>query len=241
MKRAFPKVQVQTGVRFVDIGRIVTTAGVSAGIDGALHVVQRLLGDDVAWETARYMQYVWEPEESARLSRLAKEALRALVFHETELANRLLAAAVAATPKDPLLVSRLGRAQLLAGRSKEGVATLERAVALGETSPLTLSALADAQLAAGALGPAAAGFERLLEIRGSPEDAYGLAAARARQGQTDQALEAVEKAMQLGLAPRQVEAARNEQDLASLRDDARFEQNPLADQGRDPVQPLIED
>ena len=102
MKRAFPKVQVQTGVRFVDTGRIVTTAGVSAGIDGALHVVQRLLGDDVAWETARYMQYVWEPEESARLSRSAKEALRALVFHETELANRLLAAAVAATPKDPL-------------------------------------------------------------------------------------------------------------------------------------------
>ena len=119
------------------------------------------------------------------------------------------------------------------------MATLERAVALGETSPLTLSALADAQLAAGALAPAAAGFERLLEIRGSPEDAYGLASARARQGQTDQALAALERAMQLGLAPRQVEAARNDQDLSSLRGDARFEQNPLADQGRDPVEPLI--
>ena len=137
----------------------------------------------------------------------------------------MLAAAVATTPKDPLLVSRLGRAQLLAGRSKEGVATLERAVALGETSPLTLSALADAQLAAGALTPAAAGFERLLDIWGSPKDAYGLASARARQGQTDQALAALERAMQLGLSPRQVEAARNDQDLSSLRGDARFEQN----------------
>jgi transcriptional regulator GlxA family with amidase domain len=224
MKRAFPRVQVQTGVRFVDTGRIVTTAGVSAGIDGALHVVQRLLGDDVAWETARYMQYVWEPEESARLSRSAKEALRALIFQETELANRLLTAAVAASPKNPVLVSRLGRAQLQAGRSKEGMATLERAVALGETSPLTLSALADAQLAAGALAPAAAGYERLLDIRGSPEDAYGLASARARQGQTDQALAALERAMQLGLAPRQVEAARNDEDLAALRGDVRFEQ-----------------
>ena len=82
LRSAFPKVQVKTDVRFVDAGRIVTTAGVSAGIDGALHVVQRLLGDDVAWETARYMQYVWEPQESASLPAPAKEALRALIFRD---------------------------------------------------------------------------------------------------------------------------------------------------------------
>src|SRR5262245_31368667 len=77
LRSAFPKVQVKADVRFVDDGRIVTTAGVSAGIDGALHVVQRLLGDDVAWETARYMQYVWEPKQSAALAPEAKECLRA--------------------------------------------------------------------------------------------------------------------------------------------------------------------
>jgi putative intracellular protease/amidase len=224
MRSAFPRVQVQTGVRFVDTGRIVTTAGVSAGIDGALHVVQRLLGDDVAWETARYMQYLWEPEESAKLSRSAKEALRALVFNETELANRLLTTAVAASPKDALLVSRLGRAQLLAGRSKEALSTLEKAVALGEGSPLTVSALANAQLAAGALAPAAASFEKLVAIRGAPGDAYGLACAQARLGQKEKALATLERSIQLGLAPRLVENARRDEDLAPLRGDVRFGQ-----------------
>ncbi len=224
MKSAFPRVQVQTGVRFVDTGRIVTTAGVSAGIDGALHVVQRLLGDDVAWETARYMQYLWEPKESARLSPPAKEALRALVFQETDLASRLLTAQVAASPKDPLLLSRLGRAQLLAGRSKEALSTLEKAVALGDGSPLTLSTLANAQLAAGALAPAAATFETLTAIRGAPADAYGLACARARLGQREQALSALERAIQLGLAPRLVENVRTDDDLESLRGDVRFAQ-----------------
>src|SRR6516164_10568434 len=90
MKSAFPKVQVKTDVRFVDDGRIVTTAGVSAGIDGALHVVQRLLGDDVAWETARYMQYdYWEPAESGTLGKQSKEALKALTFRDAEKATKL--------------------------------------------------------------------------------------------------------------------------------------------------------
>src|SRR5215470_3271947 len=136
MRSAYPKVQVKTDVRFVDDGRIVTTAGVSAGIDGALHVVQRLLGDDVAWETARYMQYeAWEPKESGLLPGPAKEALRALVFQDAERAVTLLSAQVARAPKDPLLLSRLGRAQLLRGTTREGIATLESAVALGDERP----------------------------------------------------------------------------------------------------------
>ena len=106
MRSAYPKAQVKTDVRFVDDGRIVTTAGVSAGIDGALHVVQRLLGDDVAWETARYMQYSWEPKQSASLSPSSKEALRALVFRDTEHAVPLLSAEAAKAPKDVLVLSR---------------------------------------------------------------------------------------------------------------------------------------
>jgi transcriptional regulator GlxA family with amidase domain len=46
----------------VDNGKVVTTAGVSAGIDGALHVVKRLLGEQTAKDTARYMEYRWEPD-----------------------------------------------------------------------------------------------------------------------------------------------------------------------------------
>jgi transcriptional regulator GlxA family with amidase domain len=59
-----PKTTVLEHTRFVDNGKIVTTAGVSAGIDGALHVVSRLMGEQTARETARYMEYDrWVPEQ----------------------------------------------------------------------------------------------------------------------------------------------------------------------------------
>ncbi len=59
----YPKVNVHRNVRFVDNGRIMTTAGVSAGIDGALHLVQKLLGYNMARKTAFYMEYeYWQPE-----------------------------------------------------------------------------------------------------------------------------------------------------------------------------------
>ena len=50
-------IQVRSDVRFVDDGNVITSAGVSAGIDMALHLVARLAGDDRAREVRRYMQY----------------------------------------------------------------------------------------------------------------------------------------------------------------------------------------
>ena len=50
----------------MDNGKVVTTAGVSAGIDGALHVVKRLLGETAATNTARYMEYKWDPDPAAK-------------------------------------------------------------------------------------------------------------------------------------------------------------------------------
>ncbi len=58
--REFPTTTVLER-RFVDDGDLVTCAGVSAGIDGALHVVERLLGPDVASHTAGFMEYEWSP------------------------------------------------------------------------------------------------------------------------------------------------------------------------------------
>ena len=43
--------------RWVDNGRIVTSAGVSAGIDMSLYVVGKLLGARQADATAHYMEY----------------------------------------------------------------------------------------------------------------------------------------------------------------------------------------
>jgi transcriptional regulator GlxA family with amidase domain len=54
-----PKTDVLADARVVDEGEIITSAGVSAGIDMALHVVRRLHGDEVARRTARDMEYDW--------------------------------------------------------------------------------------------------------------------------------------------------------------------------------------
>ena len=59
LAEAFPQTTVRRDVRWVDEGDVVTAAGVSAGIDMSLHVIERLLGRDVAEATARYMEYRW--------------------------------------------------------------------------------------------------------------------------------------------------------------------------------------
>ncbi len=52
-----PATTVLADTRVVDEGEVITSAGVSAGIDMALHVVRRLHGEDVARATARDMEY----------------------------------------------------------------------------------------------------------------------------------------------------------------------------------------
>jgi len=62
--QAAPHAEIQAGVRFVDNGQIVTSAGITAGIDAALHVVARLLGHEAAQQTARCLEYAWRPTSS---------------------------------------------------------------------------------------------------------------------------------------------------------------------------------
>lgn len=50
-------IQVRPDDRFVDDGNIVTSAGVSAGIDMALHLVARLATVDRARQVRRFIQY----------------------------------------------------------------------------------------------------------------------------------------------------------------------------------------
>jgi len=59
LQRLFPEVEVVDGERWVDQESIVTSAGVSAGIDMSLHLVTRLEGDELARLTALQMAYVW--------------------------------------------------------------------------------------------------------------------------------------------------------------------------------------
>jgi transcriptional regulator GlxA family with amidase domain len=60
-----PTAQVVSDRRFVDNGSVITSGGISAGIDMALYVVARLLGPDHARQTADHMEYRWQPVDPA--------------------------------------------------------------------------------------------------------------------------------------------------------------------------------
>jgi transcriptional regulator GlxA family with amidase domain len=64
MRENFPLVEVLTETRFVDEGHIITSAGVSAGIDMSLHVITRLFGAEAAQWTAHLMEYDWNDQLS---------------------------------------------------------------------------------------------------------------------------------------------------------------------------------
>jgi transcriptional regulator GlxA family with amidase domain len=55
------EIEVRPDDRFVDTGEVITAAGVSAGIDMALHLVARLHSPERAREVRRYIQYDPEP------------------------------------------------------------------------------------------------------------------------------------------------------------------------------------
>jgi len=57
-----PETTLCPGLRFVDNGRVMTSAGISAGIDMALYVVGKLHGLEEAFAAARYMEYDLNPE-----------------------------------------------------------------------------------------------------------------------------------------------------------------------------------
>jgi transcriptional regulator GlxA family with amidase domain len=57
LAREFPRVNVKSGVRFVEHDRVATAAGLTSGIDLALRVVERYFGRPVAQRTASYMEH----------------------------------------------------------------------------------------------------------------------------------------------------------------------------------------
>jgi putative intracellular protease/amidase len=59
---AYPKTKVVDDRRFVDNGNIITAGGLTAGIDGALHVVSLTLGKATAQKVALGEEYDWRPD-----------------------------------------------------------------------------------------------------------------------------------------------------------------------------------
>lgn len=65
MRAWFPAVTVIDEDHVVEDGDVITSAGISAGIDVALKVVARHHGESVARATARHMEYP-DPEDNRR-------------------------------------------------------------------------------------------------------------------------------------------------------------------------------
>ena len=60
LKQLAPYTQVKPTERIVDNGKVILSAGISAGIDMSLHAVAKLLEKPLALETATYMEYDWQ-------------------------------------------------------------------------------------------------------------------------------------------------------------------------------------
>lgn len=56
-EQQFPQIQVQRMEKFVDEGPIITSAGVTSGFNMALHVVERLLGEQMAQAVAKGIDF----------------------------------------------------------------------------------------------------------------------------------------------------------------------------------------
>jgi transcriptional regulator GlxA family with amidase domain len=65
MQELFPKVMVDSKSHVIQQGNVITSAGISAGIDMALHVVANYCGESIARLTARHMEYPF-PETNER-------------------------------------------------------------------------------------------------------------------------------------------------------------------------------
>ena len=65
LREVAPQTRIVTEQRYVDTGRVITSAGISAGIDMSLHVVGRLISPATARAVAERMEYRWEEQQVA--------------------------------------------------------------------------------------------------------------------------------------------------------------------------------
>jgi transcriptional regulator GlxA family with amidase domain len=201
LRATAPKAVVQDGRRFVDNGSIVTTAGVSAGIDGALHTVARLLGRGVADRTARYMEYHWTPESylAQRYSylnpsldedgrRLQQAELDADAKNYAE-ASRAYHTLLERDPADAFVWYRLGKLLHQMGKWAEAIDAAGHALGSPEWRPEAL---------------------------------YNMACAYALKGEPESALHHLQEAVDAGFKKRW--ALEGDPDLVSLRGSQRFQE-----------------
>lgn len=200
LTKKFPKARVQPGRRFIDNGKIITTAGVSAGIDGALHLVARTLGRYVADRTAEYMEYGWAPQSytastypqlNPRLDAHGRQ------FQQASIAEREGNAAGA------IEIYR----ELIAADANDAEAWLQLGRSLHRQKQYADASKAFVQAAKGEKQRSTA--------------LYNLSCAYALSGEKEKAIEAATQAFEAGFKTKFF--YQSDEDLASVREDPRFQ------------------
>lgn len=159
----FPAVKLDPAALYIDDGDILTSAGLSAGLDLCLHIVRRELGAAAAADLARWnvvpphreggqAQYLpqpaagiphggglaatlaWAIAEPELADDVAALAAHALMSERTF--NRRFKAEVGTTPRAWLDAQRLGRARELLERTDAPVATVAQRAGFGSVTAL---------------------------------------------------------------------------------------------------------
>jgi transcriptional regulator GlxA family with amidase domain len=84
LEKDFPKTKVVSDQRFVDNGKFITTAGLSSGMDGALHIIEKLKGKSKAQTVALNLEYDWKPENNYARASLADRHLNKILEGDDE-------------------------------------------------------------------------------------------------------------------------------------------------------------
>jgi putative intracellular protease/amidase len=142
LQERFPKATVRDDVRYVDNGSVITTAGISAGIDGALHLVAKLKGKDRALAVAENMEYFgWEPEKGLIIETPLVAAIKKQGFQKA-----MQSAGKEATLYYGELID-LGKALAAEGQNKEAMEVFDYALEKYQLAPNDCEAVREVYLA----------------------------------------------------------------------------------------------
>lgn len=114
--------------RYVDNGKIITTAGLSSGIDGAFYLVSKMKGLGAAQQTALGIEYKWEPNSKFARAAYADRYLPNFQGFDGEIIStegdteHWEIRAVVTSPASPAEIIELARKQVASGTPHAGSA-----------------------------------------------------------------------------------------------------------------------
>ncbi len=178
-----PYTMVHEDQRWVDNGHVVTSAGVSAGIDASLHVVSRLHGKETAQATADYMEYDWRPlkvtgkivaspgapKQYTAAQKIVQVLLKEGADAAFEACRVLLEGRNAESPPSEAQINNLGYRYLASGDTATAITIFKFNVKAHPDAFNTYDSLGEAYMVAGERDRAIKNYRKSLEL--NPDNA----------------------------------------------------------------------